>query len=121
MDPRFDAAADAIVDGDLATLRRLLGEDPSLVRMRSDRRGQATLLHYVAANGVEDERQRTPPNIVEIARLLLDAGAEVDARNEDYGGGGTALGLVATSVHPRRAGVQLALMELLVAAGANVD
>jgi hypothetical protein len=35
------------------------------------------LLIYVGANGVEDERQRTPANVVEIAQMLLDA--EVDA------------------------------------------
>ena len=55
------------------------------------------LLHYVAANGVEDFRQKTPDNIVEIAELLLDAGAEVNAESNAYGGGCTALGLVATS------------------------
>jgi hypothetical protein len=27
--------------------------------------------HYVSANGVEDYRQKTPQNIVEIARVLL--------------------------------------------------
>ena len=118
---RFEAAADAVVDGDLARLAALLGDDPSLVRATSGRKSRATLLHYVAANGVEDFRQRTPANIVDIARLLLDAGAEVDAPNADYGGGGTALGLVASSIHPEEAGVQLALMELLAARGANLE
>jgi hypothetical protein len=75
----------------------------------------------VAANGIEDFRQRTPANIVSVARLLIEAGAEIDAVNGDYGGDGTALGLVATSAHPRGAGVQQALMELLVAAGADVN
>lgn len=126
MDPasaigRFESAADAVVDGDLAALRRAVGEDPALVRATSLRRHHATLLHYVAANGVEDFRQRTPAGIVEVARFLLDAGAEVDAPNDDYAGGGTALGLVATSIHPHDAGVQLALMEALVAAGASLE
>jgi len=74
-----------------------------------------------AANGVEDFRQKTPGNIVDIARTLLDAGAEVDAPNADYGGDGAALGLVATSIHPEEAGVQLALMDLLVSAGASLE
>jgi hypothetical protein len=45
----------------------------------------------------------------------------VDAPNADYAGDGTALGLVATSIHPQEAGVQLALMELLVSAGASLE
>jgi hypothetical protein len=78
-DAIFEAAADAIVDGDLATLGRLLSENPGLVRARSSRAHRATLLHYVSANGVEDFRQKTPANIVDVTRTLLDAGAEVDA------------------------------------------
>jgi hypothetical protein len=43
-------------------------------------------LHYCSANGVEGYRQKTPKNIVEITRILLEAGAEVDARADVYGG-----------------------------------
>jgi len=118
---RFEAAADAVVNGELDALRALVADDPALVHATSARRHHATLLHYVAANGVEDFRQRTPPNIVDVTRFLVDAGAEVDAPNDDYAGRGTALGLVATSIHPEQAGVQIALMDLLVAAGASVD
>ncbi len=89
--------------------------------MRSQRTHQAPLLHYVAANGIEDFRQKTPDNIVEIAKLLLDAGAEVNAESNAYGGGSTALGLVATSVHPERANVQEALMQILLDYGAVID
>ncbi|HEX6368291.1 MAG TPA: ankyrin repeat domain-containing protein [Longimicrobium sp.] len=116
----FEAAADAIVTGDRATLERLLRRDPDLVHARSSREHRATLLHYVAANGVENYRQQTPPNIVEIARLLLDEGAEVDAGADVYGGGATALGLVLTSAHPRAAGVQLDLADLLLERGARI-
>jgi hypothetical protein len=66
--------------------------------MRSQRTHQAPLLHYVAANGIKDFRQKTPRGIVEIANLLLEAGADVNAESNAYGGGCTALGLVATSV-----------------------
>ena len=103
----FEAAADAIVAGDERELSALLRKDPSLVKARSLREHHSTLLHYCSANGVEDYRQRTPQNIVAIARILLDAGAEVNAESEAYGGGSTALGLTATSVHPERAGVQI--------------
>lgn len=118
---RFEAAADAIVNGKTATLKRLLREDPELIRARSTREHQATLLHYVSANGVEGYRQKTPKTIVRITKLLLDAGAEIDATAEVYGGGATALGLAATSVHPERAGVQEALLEALLDHGAAID
>lgn len=118
---QFEAAVDAIVDGDLSALNRLLRENPDLVRVRSTREHRAPLLHYVAANGVEGWRQRMPKNAVEIATSLLDADAEVDAVAEMYGGECTTLGLVATSVHPERAGVQIALMTLLLDRGARMD
>jgi len=118
---RFEAAADAIVNGDAAMLKRLLREEPALIRTRSSRQHGATLLHYVAANGIENYRQKTPKNIVEIAGILLDAGAEVDATANVYGGGSTVLGLAATSIHPERAGLQEALLQVLLNHGARMD
>ena len=116
----FETAAQAIVDGDETTLGRLLAERPELIRARSEREHRATLLHYVSANGVEGYRQKTPHNIVRITERLL-AGAEVDAEADVYGGGATTLGLVATSAHPRQAGVQIALIALLLEHGARID
>jgi len=118
---RFEAAADAIIKGDLKTVQRLLRDDPKLVHARSTREHRATLLHYVSANGVEGYRQKTAANIVEITELLLNAGAEVDAEADVYGGGATTLGLVATSVHPYLAGVQNPLMQILLDHGAEID
>jgi len=118
---RFETAADAIIKGDLKTLKRILREDPRLVHARSTREHRATLLHYVSANGVEGYRQKTPANILEITELLLQSGAEVDAEADVYGGGATTLGLVATSVHPFRAGVQNPLLQLLLDYGAEID
>ena len=92
-----------------------------MIRQRSSREHRSTLLHYVSANGIEDFRQRTPPNIVDIARLLLDAGADVNAESDAYGGHSMTLGLVATSVHPEAAGVQIELMELLLDRGAMIE
>src|SRR6185503_18797976 len=63
---QFEAAVDAIVQGDIDTLAGLLRENPDLIRMRSPRSHQATLLHYVGANGVEQYRQQTPPNAVAV-------------------------------------------------------
>lgn len=119
--PHFEKAADAIVGGDLATLQTLLNENPELVRMRSTREHPSTLLHYVSANGVEDFRQKTPENIVEIAKFLLQAGADVNAESDAYGGRSTTLGLTATSVHPENAGLQIPLLSLLIDHGAAID
>src|SRR5882757_176733 len=99
----FEAAVDAIVSGDLATLEKLLSEHPHLAKARSMREHGATLLHYVSANGVENYRQKTPANIVQIATLLLRGGADVNAESEAYGGRSTTLGLTATSYHPEAA------------------
>ena len=118
---RFEAAADAIVSGDVATLEKLLSENPDLVRARSTREHRSTLLHYVSANGVEDFRQKTPPNILDVTKLLINAGADLNAASDAYGGRSTTLGLTATSCHPEDAGVQLPLMELLIDHGAVID
>jgi ankyrin repeat protein len=117
----FESAADAIVAGNLSRLKKLLRQNPGLIRLRSTREHQATLLIYVAANGVENYRQRTPANIVAIAEFLLEEGSDVNAAANIYGGRSTTLGLVATSVHPERAGVQEVLMDLLIRNGASFD
>src|SRR5438067_1844664 len=56
---QFEAAVDAIVGGDMITLKRLLRNNPDLVRARSTREHRATLLHYIGANAVEGYRQKT--------------------------------------------------------------
>lgn len=116
----FEAAVDAVIDGNVDALQRQLAADADLIRRRSSRRHKATLLHYVGANGVEGFRQRTPSNAVAIAELLLRAGAEVDALATMYGGA-TTLGLAATSVHPWLTGVQQALLQSLLDHGASID
>src|ERR1043166_7236866 len=116
----FELAVDAIVGGELEQLSELLRDDPALVHARSAREHRATLLHYVGANGVEDDRQKTPANIVAIAQLLLDRGAQVDATAHMYGGDATTLGLTATSIHPFKAGVLEPLIDLLVERGAEI-
>ncbi len=121
MDANFELAADALVAGDLATLAKLIHQTPALVRARSARPHHATLLHYLAANGVEDERQKSPNNAVEIARLLLTAGAEPDALAIMYGGEQTTMNMLVSSAPPAQAGVQEAVVETLLDFGAAIN
>ncbi|MEP6613240.1 MAG: ankyrin repeat domain-containing protein [Mucilaginibacter sp.] len=115
---QFEQAADAIATGDAPTLESLLHQNPALIHMRSVRKHHSTLLNYIGANGIEGYRQTTPKNAVEIATILLNAGAEVDAWGDMYGGTST-LGLVATSVHPVITRVQQELMDIIIRHGAD--
>jgi hypothetical protein len=121
--PAFARAVRAIIAGDAAGLRAELAAEPRLVRARSEARHRASLLHYVSANGIEEELQSPVPNGDAIAAILLSAGAEVDAQlsatAEDAWS--TTLGLVASSDHPQEAGTSGRLVALLCSAGAAVD
>jgi ankyrin repeat protein len=117
----FERAVDAVVSGDAASLEDALKAHPDLIRARSARTHHSMLLHYVGANGVESWRQRTPKNAVPILEMLLNAGAEIDATADMYHGGCTTLGLVATSCHPRDAGLQQPLIDVFLAHGARID
>lgn len=116
---RYEQAVDAVVSGDSETLRALLAADPSLIQARSRRPHHATLLHYVAANGVEDVRQKTPPNALEIATTLLDAGADPNALADMYDAQHPPLTMLVSSTHPAQAGLQIPLAELLLDRGAK--
>jgi ankyrin repeat protein len=127
---QFETAVYAIVTGDALTLRRLLHNNPELIHARSSREHHATLLHYIGANAVEQYNQKTPKNAAQIAKILLEAGAEVEA-DLGYGSkmrrkypermGSTTLGMVATSCHPAEAGVQIELLKILLDAGASIN
>lgn len=118
---RFEEAVEVVVSGDSGALRAMLRESPALVHARSSRSHHATLLHYVAANGVEGSRQRTPPNAVEIAKLLLEAGAEPDALADMYDNKCTTMSMLVSSAHPHKAGLQSALAETLLNHGASLE
>ena len=124
---RFERAVEAVIAGDVATLKQLLGRDPGLVRARSTRVNNAdppmhrsTLLHYLAANGVEGYRQRSPENAAEVAKVLLDAGADPNALSWAYGGQCTTMALLVSSSPPAEAGVQVPLVETLIDYGASI-
>lgn len=114
-DQVFRRAVDLLDAGDAAALRAHLKKHPDLAQQQVVFEGgnyfrNPTLLEFIAENPVR--RGTLPPNIVEVARVILDAGASQSARNE-------ALGLVATGRVPRECGVQLALIDLLCDSGAD--
>jgi ankyrin repeat protein len=124
----FESAVEAVVNGDLTTLSAALRANPQLVRARSTRVccfdppvHRATLLHYVAANGVEGYRQKTPANAAEIARALLEGGSEPDALADMYGAECTTMSMLVSSSHPAAAGLQVPLVELLLDFGADIN
>jgi len=118
-DSEFETAADAVVTGDIARVSSMLRQNRTLAQARSARDHGATLLHYIAANGHEGYRQKTPKNAVDIARALLDAGAEPDALARMYGYECTPMQMLVSSAHPHIAGLQVALVDILVDYGAR--
>src|SRR5579864_3303674 len=124
----FEAAVEATIAGDLDALKALLKANPELARARSSRvccfdppRHRATLLHYIAANGVEGYRQKTPGNAPEISRELLRSGADANALANLYGGGASVMCMLISSSHPKEAGVRAELVEVLLDHGATID
>lgn len=109
----FESAVESVLTGELGAVTAALDADPTLVTGRSHWPHRATLLHYLAANGVETHRQRVPTNAPAIAELLLANGAHASARATMYGTSYTALDLMLTSRHPAEAGVADALAQVL--------
>lgn len=110
-------AVDALDDGDADELRRLLSAHPDLLSRRAHFEGEnyfrtPALLAFVAENPVR--HGGLPPNIVEIARLLLEQGAAKHRGDVEE-----TLGLIVSGRVVREAGVQSEMIELLVHHGAS--
>src|SRR5882672_7666289 len=71
MDTKFRPAIAAIRSGDLETFEALVSQDPTLATSRSAT-SHPTLLQCVALDGNDQ------PNNVEMARVLIEAGAELN-------------------------------------------
>ena len=116
-DATFRRAVELVDHGDAAGLRAYLIEHSELVHQHVDFPGgnyfrNPTLLEFVAENPVR--RGTLPANIVEVAKVILDAGAKRDvaALNE-------TLALVSSGRVPRECGLQIPLIELLCEYGAD--
>ena len=98
-------------------MRAYLKQHPALARQRVSFEGwnyfhNPTLLEFVAENPVR--HGSLPKNIVEVAKVILDAGVEQSALNE-------TLGLVVTGRVPRECHAQRALIDLLCDSGADAN
>jgi hypothetical protein len=115
--PVFRRAVDLIDAGDVTGLRAHLKQHPNVARQHVLFEGgnyfrTPTLLEFVAENPVRHDT--LPKNIVEVAKVILDAGVEKSALNE-------TLMLVATGRVPRECRVQLPLIDLLCNHGADSE
>jgi hypothetical protein len=116
-DPTFRRAVDLLDAGDAVGLRAYLSEDPNIVQQRVLFEGgnyfrNPSLLEFIAENPIR--HGTLPPNVAEVAKVILEAGARTDqsAINE-------TLGLICSGRVPRECGVQRQLIDLLCESGAD--
>jgi hypothetical protein len=126
----FESAVEAVVNSDLAALEDAIRRNPALVRARSSRIccfDPADAPRHLAPLRRRQWGRRIPPkddpNAVEIARALLQAGAEPDALADMYGAEPecTTMSMLVSSNHPAEAGLQVPLLELLLDFGAAIE
>jgi Ankyrin repeats (3 copies) len=111
----FRRAVQLLDAGDVAGLRTHLNQQPNLVQQHVVFEGgnyfrNPTLLEFVAEN--PDRNGTLPANIVDVTKVILDAGPSQSALNE-------TLMLVSTGSVPRECRVQLPLIDLLCDYGAD--
>jgi hypothetical protein len=116
-DPAFRRAVDLLDAGDADGLRAHLRDHPGVVHQRVRFEGgnyfeTPALLEFVAENPIR--HGRLPANIVEVARVVLEAGAKTDRSILE-----STLALVASGRVARECGAQIPLIDLLCDHGAD--
>jgi len=91
---------EAIEAGDVARVKQILKDNPGAVTERADNQFREMPIHFAATTGN-----------IEIARLLLEAGADIDAGDSDNS---TALGVAAMRKHGE-------MVAFLIERGADVN
>ena len=81
---QFETAVEAVISGDAAALGSMLGERPELVRARSPAGTWPRCSTMWPPMASRAAWRANPPNAVEVAKILLKAGAEVDALADMY-------------------------------------
>jgi hypothetical protein len=122
----FLNAVAALDAGDIPRLTSLINDHPSVLKYHC-RTGMwykeghykgSTLLHHVAGNqSYGHVRIPLPPNVVEIARLLLDHGADPNVKNDN---GRTPVSLLYISKEADEAGVRFPLIDMLLTHGTDL-
>jgi hypothetical protein len=117
IDAPFRRAVELLDAGDADGLRDHLRRHPEIVHSRVTLYGgnyfqTPTLLEFTAENPTR--HGSLPPNIADIARVILNAGGSEDSPSVD-----SALALAASSSVARECGVQLGLIEILCEYGAD--
>ncbi|MFT7030798.1 MAG: hypothetical protein ACJA2C_002198 [Marinoscillum sp.] len=102
-----------LLSGDEFNFKKLLSHESQLANQKSTLGHGATLLHYCASNGIETYHQVVPKNLPEMARLLIDHGADRHLKMHIYDGDFTAKQLAESSSHPKVAGIMDALLKVL--------
>jgi len=109
----FEKSVNTLLEGNLDGLQIILDQHPQLLKTISQYGHRATLLHYVASNGVEMWRQKVPLNLPDITKYLLKSSADKNAKMKVYGGEFDVLSLLVTSAHPFAAGVGEEMKKIL--------
>lgn len=128
----FAKAVELMHQGDAPALKAHLAQHPDLVTQTATGQGHQeyrrgyftnpTLLHFVAYNPWFVEAIQPPGNLVEVTKIILDAGAEVDAISGDEPGWQwTTLGLITSGNKLHEGKLTRPMIDLLIKHGADAN
>jgi hypothetical protein len=100
IDSIFEQAIDTMMDGKYDEFKVVLDQHPHLVHTQFAFGHRASLIHYIAANGVDTHRQIAPYNGKDLLALLLEKGASINATHNIYGVTCSLANLMLSGYHP---------------------